>query len=468
MSIPVFDSGALRVTVRFSWQKRPNGPWYYRRVYPKDIAQYFERIGQPVPKCHVVSLKTYDLKEAAKLIIRLARQDDVEWERIRRGLSPKSGYRAAESLLLDFGIDTQNLEAYRRGYADTLDEVTGCAVVSGLMDTREANADAFLDYLRSKVSGDDAPASYLKEHEMTALHLLNGTYEYRLSDALRHYLEKRDAAGDKKKVNDTNRAFALVMEPLGDKPLDKYRRREVQEAIRKALADGLKTASIRKRLGTVRAAVNDLIRDYELADIRNAFERFEIPKLGEDAAERDSLTPHQLLTLREYVRSTAGATSNMIGLLMDTGARLSEIGGLWVQDVSLDTPIPHVLIHENPMRRLKTKASRRTIPLVGEALLSAQRAVAEAAGGKYLFPRYMSDEGFRNDNASAALRKVMGRLDCQTPHWLRHTMRTRLRDADVPEPRAKEIQGWSRDSVADQYGKQTALKNLRADLLKTL
>ncbi len=80
----------------------------------------------------------------------------------------------------------------------------------------------------------------------------------------------------------------------------------------------------------------------------------------------------------------------------------------------------------------------------------------------------MSESGVKNDAASAAVNKVMKRLDCEIAHWMRHTMRTRLRNADVPEPRAKEIQGWSRESVADQYGEQTALRNLKKDLLKTI
>ena len=47
-------------------------------------------------------------------------------------------------------------------------------------------------------------------------------------------------------------------------------------------------------------------------------------------------------------------------------------------------------------------------------------------------------------------------------------MCTRLCSADVPQVRTQELQGWSRVSIADQYGEQTALRSLQVDLLNTL
>ena len=76
--------------------------------------------------------------------------------------------------------------------------------------------------------------------------------------------------------------------------------------------------------------------------------------------------------------------------------------------MSLDAEVPHIVIHQNPMRRLKTKASSRKVPLVGESLLAAQRAVEAAAGGQFLFARYMSEEGVKNQSASAAMAKGDG------------------------------------------------------------
>lgn len=77
----------------------------------------------------------------------------------------------------------------------------------------------------------------------------------------------------------------------------------------------------------------------------------------------------------------------------------------------------------------------------------------------------MSDKGVKNDNASAALRVTTHSIDCQTPHWLRHTMRTRLKNVNAPEYLINETGGWARVSVGQTYGDQTAL-SLMQDVLE--
>ena len=64
-----------------------------------------------------------------------------------------------------------------------------------------------------------------------------------------------------------------------------------------------------------------------------------------------------------------------MALISDTGMRLSEAAGLAREDIVLDADIPHVINRPNPWRRLKTKGSKRTLPLVGESLWAAERAV---------------------------------------------------------------------------------------------
>jgi integrase len=58
----------------------------------------------------------------------------------------------------------------------------------------------------------------------------------------------------------------------------------------------------------------------------------------------------------------------MIGLISDTGMRLAEVVGLMRKDIILNCDIPHVIIRPNEKRRLKTKQSERTVPLVGVSL----------------------------------------------------------------------------------------------------
>lgn len=400
----------------------------------------------------VKALKTRDKLLAAKQIAVLTRIDDDLWYRLRNGITPEGSLEEAQALLAQFDIEALPIHKQR---------------------DNEINIDHFMDTLARKAPNDEEPVDVLADHELRALAILNDRDQYTLTDAKRLYLKKRnglvETTKNRKLRNTTDAAFAFVMDILGDRQIVKYKRVDVSKVVEAGLEKGLKTATLKRQLGIVRAAINDLIREFELHGTHNPFKEFDIPNLLEDANERASLSTEQTTKLRQYIVSTEGSTADIIGMLLDTGARLSDIIGLKVADVQLDAEIPHIIIHKNLFRRLKTKASMRKVPLVGSALLCAKRAVASAST-LYLFDRYIveAEESIRNDGASATVNKTLKRLNCLTCHCMRHTMRTRLRNADVPAIRAEEIQGWSRVSIADQYGEQTALRNLQSDLMNTL
>ena len=75
-------------------------------------------------------------------------------------------------------------------------------------------------------------------------------------------------------------------------------------------------------------------------------------------------------------------------LLGETGCRLSEIVGLSLEDIDLENEL--ILIRPNPARRLKTKNSQGTLPLVGYAKLAMEEAL-RYSDGEYLFPRHIKD-----------------------------------------------------------------------------
>ena len=58
-------------------------------------------------------------------------------------------------------------------------------------------------------------------------------------------------------------------------------------------------------------------------------------------------------------------------ILIETGARLSEIVALGKDDIRLDADIPYIYIRPKEGRELKTPDSERKIPLVGVALVAA-------------------------------------------------------------------------------------------------
>ncbi len=142
----------------------------------------------------------------------------------------------------------------------------------------------------------------------------------------------------------------------------------------------------------------------------------------------------------------------LMPLLGETGCRLAEIVGLELDDIDMEQELIH--IRPNSIRRLKTRNSERTLPLVGYAKTAMELAVSKS-DGDYLFPRYVRNGKCNADYASAALNKwLKNDFDGLTAHCLRHTFRDRLRAEECPLELIDQIGGWrSVSSIGAGYGK---------------
>lgn len=141
----------------------------------------------------------------------------------------------------------------------------------------------------------------------------------------------------------------------------------------------------------------------------------------------------------------------LMPLLGETGCRLAEIVGLELQDIDMKNEVIH--IRPNSIRRLKTKNSFRTLPLIGYAKIAMQQSLKESDHG-YLFPRYVREGKCKADHASAALGKWLKKdFAGMTAHCLRHTFGDRLRAVECPLELIDQIGGWSSiQSVGSKYG----------------
>ena len=124
-------------------------------------------------------------------------------------------------------------------------------------------------------------------------------------------------------------------------------------------------------------------------------------------------------------------------------------------------------IRPNSIRKLKTRNSKRTLPVVGYAKL-AMTLILKHTNQQYLFPRYIKGGQCKADFASAALnnwlKKTFGGL---TGHCLRHTMRDRLRAVECPLELIDQIGGWKAvSSVGAKYGNGYSLATLTQMLSK--
>ena len=162
-----------------------------------------------------------------------------------------------------------------------------------------------------------------------------------------------------------------------------------------------KTATIRRRINSLSAILNYAYAELDL-DKRNPFSRLIIKAEGEDNFKRGTFSNEQLKEGYEKALASGSQIKLLMPLLGETGCRLAEIVGLRLEDIALVNDLVH--IRPNPARRLKTKNSKRTLPLVGYAKLAMEEAL-RYSDGEYLFPRYIRDGKCYATHASNALNK---------------------------------------------------------------
>ena len=161
---------------------------------------------------------------------------------------------------------------------------------------------------------------------------------------------------------------------------------------------------------------------------------------------------------------------------METGLRVAEGCGLKVSDIRRvseeEGGLTYLSVEKNAFRRLKTKNSKRLIPLVGLAEKHALNLKNQHADNEWLFPDYVNlkQESVRNDAASKQLvnyiRKTLNE-EKLSAHSFRHTLRTRLKRVGCPESLIDELQGWA-SSTSDRYGSPGDLEIKREYLQASL
>jgi len=224
------------------------------------------------------------------------------------------------------------------------------------------------------------------------------------------------------------------------------------------LLERMKPNSVLRNVAVVKAAVNYVITEYSLS-IPNVFNRLRIKGAGASIEDRYPLTDEQIaLVLPDYQRDSLAWA--LFLTLIDTGARLSEVVGLEVQDVDLQER--SVKIRPNGIRGLKTKGSRRTLPLSHRVLEVLQEHRQGKKEGDAIFPKYARPRG--NDAASAMLMKRFRKQITErklTMHSLRHRMKDKLRNTGCPEAISMAILGHGSNTVAANYGSGYALEVMR-------
>ncbi|WP_423192544.1 hypothetical protein [Cupriavidus sp. H18C2] len=143
----------------------------------------------------------------------------------------------------------------------------------------------------------------------------------------------------------------------------------------------------------------------------------------------------------------------MLAMLIDSGARVSEIAGLALDDIHTESHPPYLEIVDRPWRTLKTPASARKVPLIGAALWAAERIRCNSLRDqKVAFPRYVRS-GKLQHSAKGTLGSWLSLRDFgANPTAIRRTFVDRLRMAGCPEDVRASIVGWRLVGMEEEYG----------------
>lgn len=286
-----------------------------------------------------------------------------------------------------------------------------------------------------------------------------------LSEALETYLSLKGAGRSMTFEAGARRSIGYLLEVAECKPIDAYQRRDAN-ALREFLRErGLAKESIARNLTNVRAVINFVLREHGIQP-NTAFSGI---YLGENEAPKRRYVPtdDELRRLQQMCKQYDDEPRWILGLISDTGLRLSEAIGLSKEDVCLSSDIPHINVVPRPWRRLKTLTSERKIPLIGVSLWAAERAYNEASDG-LLFPRNCTVSRAFSNSASASLNKWIKRKINRdlVVHSLRHAFRDRLRAVECPSDMIDVLGGWARKGIGENYGNGYDLRSCAAWLTK--
>lgn len=261
-----------------------------------------------------------------------------------------------------------------------------------------------------------------------------------LSEAFTVYLENHSKGKDKVFQSKQDQHWRKLVLLLGDIALEKLTRSHAREYRDQRLDTGVKTTTLQREIGVLRAVVNVACREIPL-NLKNPFDSLSIPNANKDASKRIPYSNGEWKTLVNAAIQADDEPRRIAVVLAFTGARLAEVVGLRKQD--FDPVTGTINIRSHTSRSLKTTASERIVPLMPEALKALQAQQANSTTD-FLFPAYANALKTNNDGASATLSKWAKKfVAAKTMHSLRHTFRDALRAVMCPEAIAKEIGGWS-------------------------
>ncbi len=453
---------AFNMSIKYIWQPRKGKTIYYRRRIPSFLKHHYPELKSPfITK----TTGTSNLTDAHAAILTINEAVKKEWtflqEKDKRGRNNSQILKDAQAHLQEYSITPQG-EGPKPLKDELFDDLTSQIPDETRRQLHDLPAgDPYYQELRNQAIKD-----IVKPYEYRSLEILKEGLVLKASEYVSVYADLKGLDNNSKQIKDVTRDIKKLVEYLGDRPPHEYSRMEINSFIKARLDIGVKTGTVRRNFNSINAVFNKVNTEHEIYHFHR-FNSPNIPRLGEDKKERKDFTAKELLTLSEATKDSNNTTDQIIGLLIDTGMRCGEVVGLACEDIVLNAQPPHLILHKNTHRRLKTKSSQRVIPLVGTSLCVAINLNLE---GVWVFNKYIDDttEQFKTNSANNTvnnrIRAILKDESSPSSHSFRHTLATRLRDAECPESMRKEIGGWA-TSLSEKYGSPTDLQ-VKAEYIK--
>ena len=417
--------------------KRANGRLRFRRRYPKDVV---ERLGEPAMQRHFRNLSGSAFQREYSGFLSEFEQivDDA-----RRKGTPN-----------DLRVGTER-------WGEALAEAgTMLAGITGLEDDEITARGLLAEGLAQRGADPQVIRAVLAPN--------SGSPQATFEDAVKMYqrenLEVDDQAGFVR-LERTCRRLADALGPLNQINIVKLRRehghkfRDHLLGLTKADGEPLAIKTVEREIIIASAIITLGIRELDLeGKAANPFRNLSLPKEAARAVDKRSPLTGELIDALT-VKLEAGRNRDMEGawkLLVGTGCRLGEVAGLERGDLDLEGLTPCVHIRPNGTRRLKTDASIRSVPLVGETLEVVSKIVStlDSDDTTPVFPRYARPRG--SDALSAALNKHLRKLTSDkryVAYGARHRLSDLLRASGAPKDVLDRILGHTLGNAgATAYG----------------
>ncbi len=435
--------------------------WYYQRRVPGQFAELDPR------RFAKVSLKTGSLELARMRRDQLAEADDQYWMALAAEEVDSNGngptvraalehrYKAAIARAMAYGFSYKPAEplAESRSIAELMERIRTLEAQTGKSgDPGRADSEALL-------GGTPNPAASITVSEAFELYVSRIAFDdqYNKSEAQRRSWEKTKRT-----------SINYFIEQMGDLSLGEITRDKALEyrdwwMERMQPQDGgskpVAPNTANRHIGNMRSLLERYFKHIGETDTDDPFREFYFS--GKTEAKRASFSDDWVRTrimAPELFDGIRLELRVLIYLLIETGARLSELVNLRAEDIRLNAKVPHITIRPEQNRELKTEDSRRDIPLVGIAEI-AMRACPEG------FPYYYDKSTLVSANLMKAFRqrKLLPSSD-HVIYSLRHSFEDRMLEGGLDYGLRCALMGHKNNRP--EYGAGGSLEYRRSELLK--